>query len=115
MNEKRTEHDAHGREALHHETGELTAADTLFAMLDGQLIRGRGGVWRTEVIGIHAGEQDTWVQIGPARRPAEAVVVRLPPGLHADLALGAIRKWMDLPTDARPGHIVVDEAELGFH
>ena len=112
MNEKRTEHDSHGR-VVHQETGELTAADTLFSMLDGQLIRGRRGVWRTEVVGIHESDQDTWVQIGPARRPAEAVVIRLPPGLHADLALVAIRKWMDLPTEVRPGHIVVEEAAVG--
>lgn len=87
----------------------LSRHDQLFAMLDGQEIRGRCGAWRAEVVGIYAGGADTWVQIGPARRPEAAVVLRLRAAARVDRALAALSRWSDLPVDRRPHRIDVGQ------
>jgi len=87
------------------EAVELSSTDALFAMLDGQIIRGRKTAWRAEVVAILAEEGGTWVQIGPAQRPALSVVMRLDRDPQADLVLEALREWTDLPEERRPGRI----------
>ena len=89
---------------------ELSASDQLFAMLDGQWIRGREGVWRAEVVSIVAAPDATWVQIAPAQRPGEAVLLRMTEQ-RAQCAIEALRAWMDLPADERPSLIDVGVAE----
>jgi hypothetical protein len=86
---------------------ELSATDALFAMLDGQVIRGRKGVWRAEVVSILEEADATWVQIGPARKPAKSVVLRMDRSPRADRALEALRAWTDLPEERRPARVVV--------
>jgi hypothetical protein len=81
--------------------------DTLFAMLDGQMIRGRKAEWRAEVVSILPEDGVTWVQIGPAQHPAMSVVLRLDAQQPADLALEALRAWTDLPEERRPSRIDV--------
>jgi hypothetical protein len=85
----------------------LSQTDALFAMLDGQIIRGRKAAWRAEVVAIHAEPEQTWIEIGPARRPTKAVMVRLGADRQADRALEALRAWTDLPEERRPGRIDV--------
>ena len=86
---------------------ELSSTDALFAKLDGQIIQGRKAAWRAEVVAILAEHDETWVQIGPAERPAQAVVMRLDREPRADRVLEALRKWTDLPAERRPGRIEV--------
>jgi hypothetical protein len=83
--------------------------DTLFAMLDGQIIRGRKAEWRAEVVSILPDDGVTWVQIGPAQHPAMSVVLRLDAQkpADADQALEALRAWTDLPEERRPSRIDV--------
>lgn len=85
----------------------LSARDALFASLDGQIIRGRAGAWRAEVVSIVAERDVTWVQIGPAEDPALSVVLRLNDGQRPDQALAALKSWSDLPEDRRPTRIEV--------
>ena len=85
----------------------LSARDVLFASLDGQIIRGRAGAWRAEVVSIVAERDVTWVQIGPAEDPALSVVLRLNDGQRPDQALAALKIWSDLPEDRRPTRIEV--------
>ena len=85
----------------------LSARDALFASLDGQIIRGRSGAWRAEVVSIVAERDVTWVQIGPAEDPALSVVLRLNDGQRPDQALAALKNWSDLPEDRRPTRIEV--------
>ena len=86
---------------------ELSPTDALFAKLDGQIIRGRRAAWRAEVVAIMAEHDETWVQIGPAQRPALSVVMRLDGEPQADRVLEALRAWTDLPDDRRPARIDV--------
>ena len=90
----------------------LSARDALFASLDGQIIRGRSGAWRAEVVSIVAERDVTWVQIGPAEDPALSVVLRLNDGQRPDQALAALKNWSDLPEDRRPTRIEVGPAVL---
>ncbi len=83
----------------------VSSHDALFAMLDGQMIRGSRRSWRAEVVSILEERDQTWVQIGPARRPAKAVVVRMDAHPRADDALQALRLWTDLPKERRPAMI----------
>ncbi|MGE3957893.1 MAG: hypothetical protein AB7H96_14335 [Vicinamibacterales bacterium] len=83
----------------------LTRDDSLFAMLDGQVIEGRRGTWRAEVVSILSEPTQTWVQIGPAQRPAMSVLLRLGLGQRAEQALAALRAWTDLPEEHRPWRI----------
>ncbi|MEQ1908214.1 MAG: hypothetical protein ABMA15_05295 [Vicinamibacterales bacterium] len=85
----------------------LSARDALFASLDGQIIRGRSGAWRAEVVSIVAERDVTWVQIGPAEDPSLSVVLRLNDGQRPDEALAALKSWSDLPEDRRPARIEV--------
>ena len=85
----------------------LSPGDSLFAMLDGQIIRGRTQAWRAEVVSILSQDEETWIQIGPAMHPALAVVVRMRPDQNADAALDALRRWTDLPEERRPHRIDV--------
>ena len=87
--------------------GGLSQTDWLFAMLDGQIIRGRHSreAWRAEVVSIVTERGATWVQIGPAQRPAQAVVLRMSPDQRADQALEALSAWTDLPEQCRPSRI----------
>jgi hypothetical protein len=86
---------------------ELTVNDSLFAMLDGQIIRGRSGAWRAEVMSILTEEGETWVQVGQAGCPSTSVVLRLRESDLADAAIAALSAWTDLPEDSRPGRIEV--------
>jgi len=92
-------------------TSDLSATDLLFAMLDGQIIRGRNEAWRAEVVSILAKRGETWVQIGPAERPARSVLLRMTSERCADLAIEALRAWTDLPAASRPTLIEVDGVE----
>lgn len=84
----------------------LSRNDSLFAMLDGQLIQGRrGDAWRAEVVSILSDANLTWVQIGPERHPSMSVVLRMGQDQQADQALDALRAWTDLPEERRPGRI----------
>jgi hypothetical protein len=85
----------------------LSPTDSLFAFLDGQIIRGRKSAWRAEVVSILAEQDDTWVQIGPARMPLMSVVLRMRANQCADQALDALRAWTDLPEERRPSLIDV--------
>jgi hypothetical protein len=85
----------------------LSPGDSLFAMLDGQIIRGRTGAWRAEVVSILSQAEETWIQIGPAMHPAMAVVMRMRQDQNADVALDALRRWTDLPEEQRPHRIDV--------
>lgn len=84
---------------------DLSDTDSLFAMIDGQVINGRAGAWRAEVVSIVTDGPDTWVQIGRAGCPANTVVVHMAPDRGATDAIAALRKWSDMPEDARPGRI----------
>ena len=90
-----------------HAPGGLSQTDWLFAMLDGQIIRGRHTreVWRAEVVSIVTERGATWVQIGPAKRPALTVVLRMDASQGADRALEALGAWTDLPEECRPTRI----------
>lgn len=88
----------------------LSSPDALFAMLDGQIIRGRREAWRAEVVSILEEPDQTWVQIGPARRPARSLVMRLAAHPRADEALQALRRWTDLPRERRPAMIDLVDA-----
>jgi hypothetical protein len=81
--------------------------DALFARLDGQLIRGRERAWRTEVVSIVAERDVTWVQVVPADDPSTSVVLRLRDDKRPELALAALREWLDLPDDRRTTWIEV--------
>lgn len=94
-----------GFELWTHQTAELSSNDALFAELDGQIIRGRQGTWRAEVLSILADAQETWLQIGPAERPALAIILRLVGHQQAARVLEALRAWSDLPEELRPGRI----------
>ncbi len=84
----------------------LSRNDSLFAMLDGQIIQGqRGDAWCAEVVSILSESNLTWVQIGPARHPSMSVVLRMAQDQPADHALAALRAWTDLPEERRPGRI----------
>lgn len=85
----------------------LSHNDSLFAMLDGQIIQGRSGAWRVEVVSIFSESNQTWVQIGPAMRPSMSVVLRMGQDQRADQALDALRAWTDLPEERRPDRIEV--------
>lgn len=87
----------------------VTARDALFAMLDGQIIRGRTGAWRAEVVSIVAERDITWVQIGPAQDPTASVVLRLHDGQRPDQVLAALRDWTDTPEERRPTWINVGQ------
>ena len=88
------------------DTVELSPADALFAMLDGQVIRGRtGAAWRTEVASVVAEPDATWIQLGPAGRPGVAVTLRMAPGQRPTLALEALTAWLDLPPECRPTRV----------
>ena len=87
--------------------GDISSMDALFAMLDGQIIRGHKAEWRAEVVSILPEDGVTWVQIGPAEHPAMSVVLRLDAQQRADLALDALRAWTDLPEERRPSRIDV--------
>jgi len=88
-----------------HQTAELSSNDSLFAALDGQVIRGRKAMWRAEVLSILADAQETWLQIGPAEHPAMAIVLRLVGKQQASRVLDALRAWSDLPEELRPQRI----------
>ena len=105
MNQHRPFDIQHVRLAQPEYPGAVTPHDALFAMLDGQIIRGRRRVWRAEVVSILEDKDQTWVQIGPARRPAHSVVMRLAAHARADEALQALRLWTDLPPDRQPAMI----------
>lgn len=106
MNEHRPFDIQHVRLAQPDRTGALVSShDALFAMLDGQLIKGRRRSWRAEVVSILEERDQTWVQIGPARKPASSVVLRLTAHPRADEALQALRTWSDLPPERRPAVI----------
>ena len=90
--------------------GSVSTRDALFARLDGQIIRGRSGAWRTEVASIVAERDATWVQIGPAEDPSLSVVLRLNDGYQPDEALSALRIWLESPEDRRPTWI-----DVGMH
>lgn len=83
----------------------LSEADLLFAMLDGQVVGGEDGFWRAEVVGIHSEIDGTWVQIGPARQPAQSVAMRLPSVEFGQRALDALSTWAAMPEDRRPSVI----------
>lgn len=84
----------------------LSRNDSLFALLDGQLIQGRrGDAWRAEVVSILSESNLTWVQIGPERHPSMSVVLRMGEDPQAQQALEALRAWTDLPEERRPGRI----------
>ena len=85
--------------------GLVSSRDALFAMLDGQLVQGSRRTWRAEVISILEDGDQRWVQIGPARRPANSVVLRLAALVRADEAIEALRRWTDLPAERRPALI----------
>ena len=87
----------------------VTARDALFAMLDGQIVRGRTGAWRAEVVSIVAERDVTWVQIGPAQDPTASVVLRLRDGQHPEQVLAALRDWTDTPEERRPTWINVGQ------
>ena len=99
--------DVHADLPLIHSLAHGDARDALFASLDGQIICGRTGAWRAEVVSIVAERDVTWVQIGPAEDPALSVVLRLNDGQKPDQALAALRGWSDLPEDRRPTWIEV--------
>ena len=106
MNEHRPVSErAGGSQVWTHETARLSLNDTLFAELDGQIIRGRKASWRAEVLSILAEAHDTWLQIGPAQRPALAIVLRLVGNQKPERVLEALRAWTDLPEELRPGRI----------
>ena len=106
MNQHRPFDIQHARIAHPDKAGAFVSShDALFAMLDGQIIRGRHRAWRAEVVSIHEERELTWVQIGPARKPASTVVMRLAANPNADAALQALRTWTDLPSDRRPSMI----------
>ena len=106
MNHFRLHSEQTDRAELHEkQAAELSSTDALFAMLDGQIIRGRYAAWRAEVVGILAEEDETWVQIAPAQRPALSLVMRLDREPQADRVLEALRAWTDLPEERRPGRI----------
>ena len=107
MNHFRLHSEQSDRSELCAEQAELSVTDALFAKLDGQIIRGRKAAWRAEVVAILAEDDETWVQIGPARRPALSVVMRLDGEPQADRALAALRAWTDLPEERRPRRIDV--------
>lgn len=88
---------------------DLSSTDSLFAMIDGQVISGRAGAWRAEVVSIVTDGPDTWVQVGRAGCPANTVVVHMAPDRGATDAIAALRKWTDMPEDARPGRIDLAE------
>ncbi len=103
MNQHRPFDIRHARIARPDHTGAVVSShDALFARLDGQIIRGRCGAWRAEVVSIHEERDETWVQIGPSRKPAHSVVMRLAAHPRADEALQALRTWTDLPPERRP-------------
>ena len=87
----------------------VTARDALFAMLDGQIVRGRTGAWRAEVVSIVAERDVTWVQIGPAQDPTTSVVLRLHDGQRPEQVLAALRDWTDTPEERRPTWISVGQ------
>ena len=84
---------------------ELTPNDSLFAMLDGQIIRGRAGAWRAEVVSIVTDGPDTWVQVGRAGNPGSTVMLHMDQRRRADDAIDALRSWTDIPEHSRPGRI----------
>ncbi len=90
---------------------ELSASDSLFAMLDGQIIRGRAGAWRAEVVSILTERGSTWVQVGQAGRPSNSVVLRMSETRLADAAIAALQAWTDLPEESRPARIDVRDRE----
>jgi hypothetical protein len=85
----------------------LSKTDWLFAMLDGQIIRGphTRRAWRAEVVSIVTERGATWVQIGPAQQPARAVVLRMGSDQPADEAIEALGAWTDIPEECRPNRI----------
>ena len=106
MNQHRPFDIQHVRLGHSDETGALASShDALFAMLDGQLISGRRQSWRAEVVSILEERDQTWVQLGPAGRPAQSVVMRLDAQPRADDTLQALRLWTDLPKERRPSMI----------
>ncbi len=106
MNQHRPFDIQHVRVARPDHTGALVSShDALFAMLDGQVIRGCQGAWRAEVVSILEEQGQTWVQISPARKPGNSVVMRLTAQPRADEALQALRAWSDLPDERRPAVI----------
>lgn len=90
-------------------TEAVTARDALFAMLDGQIVRGRTSAWRAEVVSIVSERDVTWVQIGPSQDPTASVVLRLHEGQRPDQVLAALRDWTDIPEDRRPTWIDVGQ------
>jgi hypothetical protein len=84
---------------------ELSPSDSLFAMLDGQIIRGRHAAWRAEVVSIVTEGRETWVQVGRAGHPGSTVVLHMDQRRRAGEAIDALRHWTDIPEDNRPGRI----------
>jgi hypothetical protein len=84
---------------------ELSSSDSLFAMLDGQIIRGRQAAWRAEIVSIVIEGSETWVQVGRAGSPGSTIVLHMDRQRRAGEALEALRSWTDIPEDSRPGRI----------
>jgi hypothetical protein len=101
-------HDSGAFSALGPATAGLSPSDSLFAMLDGQIIRGRSDAWRAEVVSILEDSGQTWVQIATPQSPLMSVVLRMRHGQMAGDALDALRAWTDLPEERRPGRIELD-------
>ncbi len=96
----------------HRSDDDLSIADQLFLMLDGHEVAGREGSWRAEVVGIHACDDATWVQIGPSQgsrwqTPGRALTMRLAEEAGLDSAVRALHEWSGLPESARPDRIDV--------
>lgn len=76
--------------------------EALFAALDGLVVHDAGGVKQTiEVVGIIRSATDVWVQVAPAGRPVETVVVRLSECATPDQAVAAVlEQWTSTLTHA---------------
>jgi hypothetical protein len=68
----------------------LSAADHWFAALDQRQIGTGPRTWVVQVLGVHGGDDDLWVQIAPSVDPGATIVLHLSSETPVEEALRAL-------------------------
>jgi hypothetical protein len=68
----------------------LSAADQWFAALDQRQIGTGPRTWVAQVLGVHGGDDDLWVQIAPSVDPGATIVLHLSSATSLEEALRAL-------------------------
>jgi hypothetical protein len=81
----------------------VSPSDELFFLLEGQVVEGRGSLWRVEVCGVYASDCQRWIQLNLCGPHTRGVTLRTALVEASDI-LDLLRDWLDdsLPTRLEP-------------